>query len=144
MAPLFAPDMAATTMRITLVNLLATMAAYYVLSWLPQMVADAGFPATTASLVSVAASLVGVAAGLSLGALAVLHRTGPTSRRDDDGLGGLDGRIWLRPGLLAVADPSRRRLRLFPVWLHRGVLCHYSHDLHRGDPALRAADLSWA
>ena len=72
---LFAPGMAAITLRITLVNLLATMAAYYVLSWLPQMVADAGFPPSTASLVSVAASLVGVAAGLSLGALAVF--TGP-------------------------------------------------------------------
>ena len=66
---LFAPGMAAATIRLTVVNALVVTAAYYMLSWLPLLVAGAGFPASTASLVSALSSLVGVVGGLGLGLL---------------------------------------------------------------------------
>ena len=58
------------TAWITIANLLYAAAVYYVLSWLPQMVADAGFSASSASIVSAVASLAGVGGGLTLGWLA--------------------------------------------------------------------------
>lgn len=67
---LFAGDMARATLRLTLANGLFVMTAYYVLSWLPQMVVDAGYKPSTASLVSSLANLAGVGGGLLLGAAA--------------------------------------------------------------------------
>lgn len=72
---LFAKGMAATTIRFAVVYLLVTTAAYYVISWLPQLVADAGFPPSTGSLVAATSSAVGIAAGLIFGSLA--SRIGP-------------------------------------------------------------------
>lgn len=66
---LFAPGLAATTLRLTVINVLVVMAAYYLISWLPQLIADAGFAASTAGLVSVVVSLIGIPGGLLLGAL---------------------------------------------------------------------------
>lgn len=66
---LFAPDLAAVTLRLTVINVLVVMAAYYLISWLPQLVADAGFSPSTAGLVSVVVSLVGIPGGLLLGVL---------------------------------------------------------------------------
>jgi MFS family permease len=73
---LFARGMAGVTIRLAIVYTLVVTAAYYLLSWLPQLVADAGFPPSTASLVSATFSVVGAAAGLIFGALAA--RIGPT------------------------------------------------------------------
>lgn len=50
--------------------MLTTAVIYYVLSWLPQMVTDAGFDPSRASLVSAVANLVGISGGITLGALA--------------------------------------------------------------------------
>ena len=72
---LFAPGMALTTIRLALVYMLMVTSAYYMISWLPQMVAEAGFPPSTASLVSAVSTLVGIASGLTFGALAA--RIGP-------------------------------------------------------------------
>ena len=69
-AAVFAPGQRRTTMRITCANLLFVMAVYYVLSWLPQMVTEAGFPPSTASLVAAVANLAGIAGGVMLGWLA--------------------------------------------------------------------------
>ncbi len=66
-AAVFAPGQRATTLRITAANLLFVMAVYYVLSWLPQMVAEAGFRPATASLVAAVANLAGIAGGVTLG-----------------------------------------------------------------------------
>ena len=65
----FAPGAAWVTVRLAVVFILASIAAYYVISWLPQLVADAGFRPSTASLVAAIASLVGMASGLATGAL---------------------------------------------------------------------------
>ena len=65
----FAPGTAGVTVRLAVVFILASMASYYVISWLPQLVADAGFRPSTASLVAAISSLVGMASGLATGAL---------------------------------------------------------------------------
>jgi MFS family permease len=72
---LFSGGMASTTIRLAVVYLLVVTAAYYLLSWLPQLVADAGFPPSTASVVAATSSAVGIAAGLIFGSLAA--RIGP-------------------------------------------------------------------
>lgn len=69
-AEVFARHRRPATVWITLVNVLFVLTVYYVLSWLPQMVADAGFPPASASRVSAIASLSGVVGGLLLGWLA--------------------------------------------------------------------------
>ena len=69
-AAIFSPRIGTVTAWITLVNVLFVLTVYYVLSWLPQLVADAGFEPSVASLVSVAASSAGVVGGLALGFLA--------------------------------------------------------------------------
>jgi len=72
---LFAPGTVGSTIRFAVVYMLITTAAYYMISWLPQLVADAGFKPSTGGLVSAASSLVGIASGLIFGALAA--RIGP-------------------------------------------------------------------
>jgi AAHS family 4-hydroxybenzoate transporter-like MFS transporter len=57
------------TLRLALAGFLYSGVAYYTLSWLPQMVADAGFDPSKASLVALAANLVGIAGGVIFGAL---------------------------------------------------------------------------
>ena len=64
------------TVRLACINLLAAAVIYYVLSWLPQLVSDAGFASSTASLVSAVLSLAGIVGGLILGAAA--DRIGPS------------------------------------------------------------------
>lgn len=69
-AAVFAPGQIGATLWIMTVNLLLVFTIYFFLSWMPQMVADAGFPAARASLASAVSSLSGVAGGLWLGWLA--------------------------------------------------------------------------
>ena len=69
-AGVFARGQVPTTLRLAVINLLAASVIYYVLSWLPQLVADAGFDPSKASLVSAAANLVGIVGGVSLGLVA--------------------------------------------------------------------------
>lgn len=66
----FARPQIATTVCVTIANLLFVMTVYYVLSWLPQMVAEAGFPASTASFVAAIANLAGIGGGIALGCFA--------------------------------------------------------------------------
>ena len=59
-----------TTTRMALVKVLLAAAGYYVFSWLPQMVVDAGFSASKGSLVASLLNLVGIGGGLLCGVLA--------------------------------------------------------------------------
>jgi len=72
-AAVFARDQIGATLWIMSVNLLLVQTIYFFLSWMPQMIADAGFPATRASLASAVANLAGAAGGLLLGWLARRH-----------------------------------------------------------------------
>ncbi len=67
---LFGPGQRESTLQLTLANLLYATAVFYIFSWLPQMVADAGFPPATASLCAAVMESVGVVGGLTLGWLA--------------------------------------------------------------------------
>jgi benzoate transport len=69
-AAVFAPGQIGATAWITSANILFTFAVYFVLSWLPQMVADAGYAPSKASSVSALSSTAGVIGGLILGWLA--------------------------------------------------------------------------
>lgn len=69
-AAIFAPGQLPVTLRVTAANLLYVTAVYYVLSWLPQMVADAGFSPSAGSVVSAVSNLAGIVGGLALGWLA--------------------------------------------------------------------------
>lgn len=66
----FARGQIATTARITAVNALYVVMVYYLFSWLPQIVADAGFSPSTASLVAAVVNLSGIVGGIALGWLA--------------------------------------------------------------------------
>lgn len=67
---LFAPGLAATTIRSAMVYLLMVTTSYYLLSWMPQLVVDAGFPPSTAGLAMAAAQTVGIFSGMLFGSLA--------------------------------------------------------------------------
>jgi len=67
---IFAPIQRFATLQITAVNFLFVMTVYYFWSWLPQMVADAGFDASTGAAISAIASLAGVFGAIALGLLA--------------------------------------------------------------------------
>jgi len=69
-AALLETSRAMTTARVTCINLLFVVPVQYVLSWLPQLVADLGFSAAQAATVSLTANLAGIAGGLGLGWLA--------------------------------------------------------------------------
>ncbi|UVO53767.1 MFS transporter [Sphingomonas sp. SUN039] len=70
---LFTADRLTTTVALAVANVLYAAAAYYVLSWLPQMVADAGFNPSDGSIASATASVVGVIGGIALGWLAARY-----------------------------------------------------------------------
>ena len=66
----FARGRVGTTVRITAANLLYVVMVYYLFSWLPQTLADAGFAPATASLVAATLNLAGILGGVTLGVLA--------------------------------------------------------------------------
>ena len=67
---LFARGIMSRTLRLAAIGALLSAAAYFVVNWLPQIVADAGYPPTTGSLVSAISGAAGLIGGVSLGALA--------------------------------------------------------------------------
>ena len=69
-AGVFARDQIAITLRLAAINTLVASVSYYVLSWLPQLVSDAGFSASTGSLISAVLSLAGIGGGLLVAFLA--------------------------------------------------------------------------
>jgi benzoate transport len=64
---LFTPQLRGITLRVTAINLAMVIGAYYVLSWIPQIVAELGFSPADAATVSLTANLAGIAGGLLLG-----------------------------------------------------------------------------
>jgi AAHS family 4-hydroxybenzoate transporter-like MFS transporter len=63
-------DQRRVTLRLAAAGFLYSAVAYYTLSWLPQMVADAGFAASSASIAALAANGAGVVGGVVFGAFA--------------------------------------------------------------------------
>lgn len=73
-AALFSGKEKGRTFLLAAVSAANAAVAYYVLSWLPQMVGDAGFSPATASLVASVSNLTGISGGLLVGLVA--HRLG--------------------------------------------------------------------
>ena len=74
---LFTHGFSSSTIRLSVANGLFVITAYYFMSWLPQMVANAGFQASTGSLVSAVANLTGIPGGLLFGLVAQRTRLKP-------------------------------------------------------------------
>jgi benzoate transport len=66
---LFAPDLRRTTLLLTLAYLAHIMTFYFILKWIPKIVAEMGFPAPQAAGVLVWASIGGATGSLILGLL---------------------------------------------------------------------------
>lgn len=64
---LFAPNMRVMTCCFAAVMVLVATTNYYLLNWLPQMIADAGYTSSTASLVSAVSNTIAMTSGLCFG-----------------------------------------------------------------------------
>jgi MFS family permease len=64
---LFAAGQGGITARLILVNALYAMVAFYIVSWLPQLIVDAGQTSSTANVISAFSRLAGVIGGVLLG-----------------------------------------------------------------------------
>ncbi len=64
---IFAAGQRRDTLRIMLINLLIVTSIYYVLSWMPQLVAERGFSPSSATLTASIASCAGILAALFVG-----------------------------------------------------------------------------
>jgi MFS family permease len=69
MTKLFAPGLAKTTILLTTAYFLHIMTFYFVLKWIPKIVVDMGFPASSAGTVLVWANVGGAAGALLFGLL---------------------------------------------------------------------------
>jgi len=67
---LFTKDHISVTLRVTLMNILFVVPVYYVLTWLPQLVADLGFSGAQAAEISLASNIAGIFGGIAFGWLA--------------------------------------------------------------------------
>jgi MFS family permease len=74
-AALFTSEMIGVTLTYAAVMMLVSTATYYLLNWMPQMIADAGFSPAQGSMVSAMPSMIGLVAGLLWGLAA--NRFGP-------------------------------------------------------------------
>lgn len=61
------PRLIKLVVQISAINVFYAMITYYMLSWMPQMVADAGFAPPVAASVTVYANLAGIAGGVLMG-----------------------------------------------------------------------------
>lgn len=68
-AALLTPAARVTTLRIAAIYFLYVMSVFYIQSWVPTLVAEAGYPPATAAGVSVILNLSGVAGGIVFGFL---------------------------------------------------------------------------
>jgi AAHS family 4-hydroxybenzoate transporter-like MFS transporter len=64
---LFGPKGRLITLRLAAVSFFYVAAVYYVLSWIPQLVADLGFSASEAATVAFGTNLAGILGGLAFG-----------------------------------------------------------------------------
>lgn len=75
-AALFTPQLIVMSLCFAAVMMLVSTTTYYLLNWLPQLIADSGFPPSTGSLVSATSSIVGMVSGLGFGLAATRFGAG--------------------------------------------------------------------
>jgi len=98
----FARGQLGRTIQVTALNLLFVIPVYYVLSWLPQIVADAGFAPGQASLTGAMVNLAGIAGGLALGYAASAARLFPLTALVMAGTGIVVALIGIAPASLPL------------------------------------------
>lgn len=137
---IFAPGRRRDTIVITLANLLFIMTVYYVLSWMPQLVADQGHSPSFATLVSAIACFSGLAACVSLGLLGAtiaLHRLV------------IGTMIGLSAGTILFGFSSAAPLMLLATgalvgaFLYSGILGLYSAIVATFDPEVRTTGVGF-
>lgn len=137
---IFRPAQRARTLRITTVNLLYLVTVYYVLSWLPQMIADSGFSASTGSALSALANMVGVVACFAAGLAATRLR-----------LRSLGAAMMIGLSLATIAfgytPPSLPLLATMAgitgLFLYSGILGLYTTIVETFEPASRATGVGF-
>lgn len=137
---IFAAEQLGTTLRITAVNLLYIMTVYYMLSWMPQMVADAGSSPSAATAVAALAALVGVASQLAVGLA-----------------GGRSGGRMLVPGVMIGAGATTALFGLTPpslvmlalaaalagAFLYAGISGLYAAIVDSFEPRMRSTGVGF-
>lgn len=108
----FARGQLGRTIQVTALNLFFVIPVYYVLSWLPQLVADAGFAPSQASLTGAMVNLAGIAGGLALGYAASTTRLFPLTAAVMAGTGIVVALIGIAPASL-------------PLFMAGAVLCGF-------------------
>ncbi len=108
----FARGQLGRTVQVTALNLFFVIPVYYVLSWLPQLVADAGFAPSQASLTGAMVNLAGIAGGLALGYAASTARLLPLTALVMAGTGIVVALIGIAPASL-------------PLFMAGAILCGF-------------------
>ncbi len=131
----------ASTVVLSLSNFLYLMTVYYVLSWMPKMVADLGYSSSFGTLVSSVAALFGIASSLSYGVIgtrlparviAALNMVGLAVMTGIFGLGG-----FAPPVLLALAA-------VLGLFLYGGTVAVYGTIVDNFAPAVRTTGVGFA
>lgn len=138
---IFSKTMWKATVSIAMANFLCLMTVYYVLSWMPQLVADLGYSSSFATMVSSTAAMAGIAGVLAYGiftkkmslrTLAGLNAIGLTVATCIFGLSSFQP--WL---LLSLAG-------ILGIFLYGGNLALYGVIVDTFTPATRATGVGFA
>ncbi len=133
---LFAPGMAAVTIRLAAVIVLVSSSAYYLLNWIPQFVTDMGFSNSTGSRVSAFSNLIGVPGGAVAGACAARFRPGRLASVVMIGMGLSVAAFGFTPARLPLVMLSAG---LFGFFLSASVAANYGLIAATFPPLTRAA-----
>ncbi|HEY5712800.1 MAG TPA: MFS transporter [Allosphingosinicella sp.] len=132
---IFRPGRIGATLTMTLINLLYVMSVYYILSWLPQIIAQAGYSASVATAVSATANLCGAAMVILCAFAAARIRVHVLGSAMMIGLG-------LATASFGLVQPTLLLLGLMGVligtFVHAGVFGLYATIVDKFDPAIRA------
>lgn len=137
---IFAPGQLGTTLRITVVNLLYITTVYYMLSWMPQMIADTGSSPSAATAVAALAALAGVVSQLVVG----LSGAGPKVKLLIPavmlGAGATTALFGLVPPSLVVLAPAAA---LVGAFLYAGISGLYAAIVYSFHPRMRATGVGF-
>jgi benzoate transport len=99
---LFGPQIIGVTVRLTLIFMLASTTMYFLLNWMPQFIADAGFPPATGSRVSAVSHALGMIGAVVLGGLATRVGAGRVASFGMIGFGIFVGVFGFTPPVLTT------------------------------------------
>lgn len=137
---IFSGAQLAPTLGITAVNFLFMLAAYFFLSWLPQIVADKGFAPSAGSSISAISNLCGVGASLLFGVAALRWAVKPMAATVAAGLGASILLFGFTPadlGLLTVAAA------LVAICLYAGITGIFTLIADSYEPRMRVTGVGF-